>query len=90
MADPNPSRLASPMLLFVISDGQQLQAVLAAVDDVGDIERPQRLDDRDDEDHDIDRPHDREHDPEEGLPGVRAVDRGRLLSVGSTLFSPAR
>ena len=46
------------------------------------VERAQRLDDRDDQDHDVDRPQDREHDAEERLALVRAVDRGGLAQGG--------
>ena len=91
MAEPNPIRLASPMMLFVTSDRQQLESVEAAVDDEGQVERPQRLDDGDHQDHDVDRPHDREDDPEERLSLGGAVDLWRpRAGVGSTPFSPAR
>ena len=75
MAEPNPTRLASPMMLLRDEHGQQLQSVQAAVDDVGQVERSQRLDDGDHQDHDVDGPQDREHDPEERLALVGAVDR---------------
>ena len=78
MAEPNPIRLASLMLLLVIRIDKQLQAVLAAVGDVRDVEGAQRFDDGDDDDDDVDRAHDREDHLEEGLPLARAVDGGRL------------
>ena len=86
--EPDQARLADAVVRD--QDRQQLEAVLAAVDDVGDVEGAQRLDDGDDDDDDVDRAHDREDHPEEGLALVRAVDRGGLAEGRVDALQPGQ
>ncbi len=78
MADPKPINWASLMARVRDENRQQLQAVLAAVDDVDDVERAQGLDRRDDDDDDVDRHHHPEDDARICLDAACAVDGCRL------------
>ena len=67
-ADPNPTRLASPMMLLVTAIDNNSRPLRPLVRDVDDVESAERLDDGDDEYDEVDRLQHREHHMEEGLP----------------------